>query len=273
MLEADIRPDLLVGTSAGAINATFLALNGFHAAAIDRLEDAWRTASHLNLLPSHVIWLTRRVLLNRLRAYPYHRLRDFFISQGLTPDLRFGDLPGPPVVLVSADLNTYQPVFYGPDPRQSVLEGVLASTALPPWVHPIEIGGHFLMDGGVVSNLPIEPALRHGATEIIALGLSNPAAVDTEAYGFGPFWAKLLTTIEERQIALEMELARARNVPVHRVDLKMKPAVPIWDFSHTDEMFLVGYRQTQAALQTWQREARPPENRLIRLWKRLVGAR
>lgn len=267
LLEADIQPDLLVGTSVGAINAAFLAMNGFSAGGLDRLEESWWVAARSDLLPAHTTWLTVRVLFNRLRTHPYHKMRDFFISQGLSPKLRFSDMKGPPVVLVSADLNTYQPIYYGPDPNQSVLEGLVASTALPPWMHPLEKDGRFLMDGGVVSNLPIEPAIQYGATEIIALGLSNPAAVDVEAYGFGPFWAKLLTTIEERQISMELELARAKNITVHKVDLKVEPVVPIWDFSRTEEMFSVGYQQMQAALLSLPKETKPAHSRFSRLWR------
>lgn len=266
LLEADIQPDLLVGSSAGAINAAFLALHGFSAQSLDQLEASWRVAAQADLLPAKATWLTVRVLFNRLRTHPYHRLREFYIAQGLSPDLRFADLPGPAVILVSADLNTFSPVYYGADPEQSVLEGVTASTALPPWMHPLEVEGRFLMDGGAVSNLPIEPAILHGATKIIALGLSNPAAIDVDAYGFGPFWAKLLTVIEERQIYLERKLADALHIPVWLVDLDFDPPVPVWDFSHTEELFEAGYQQMKQALQSRPEAFRPqPQG----FWQRL----
>jgi len=44
LLEAGIRPDLLVGTAIGAINAAFLGLHGFTPEALDLLEAAWFTA-------------------------------------------------------------------------------------------------------------------------------------------------------------------------------------------------------------------------------------
>jgi len=58
-------------------------------------------------------------------------------------------------------------------PGQSVLEGVLASCAVPPWFEPIENDDELIVDGGALSLLPIEPALTMGATEIIALDLSG----------------------------------------------------------------------------------------------------
>lgn len=248
LLEAGIRPDLVVGTSVGAINAVFLGLHGYTPEALDLLEAAWFAAAKAELLPPNPAWLTMRVVFNRMHIRPDHRLRDYFIAQGLTPDLHFGDLPGPPMILVSADLNRAQPVFYGADPQQCVLDGILASTALPPWVHPLELEDRFLMDGGVISNLPIEPAILHGATEIIALDLSAPGEIDQEAHGFGPFWAKFLTTVISRQTYLEMELARAKGVLVHRVVLAAKPPVPIWDFGQTQILLETGYQQMKSAL-------------------------
>jgi NTE family protein len=252
LLEASIRPDLLTGTSAGAVNAVFLAMHGFTPQSLDDLYAAWLAAAQADLFPANAAWLTLRVFFNRLHARPYQRLKDFFISQGATPDLRFGDLPHFPVILVSADLNSHQPVYYGNNPHEPVLEGLLASTALPPWVHPIETGGRFLIDGGAVSNLPIEPAITHGATEVIALNLSNPDEIDPDARGFGPFFAKLLTIVEIREVSLEMELARAKDVHVHVVTLKTEIPVPAWDFSHTDELIKRGYHITSQEIARWK---------------------
>lgn len=124
LLDARIRPDLIVGVSVGAINAAFLGLHGYTPEALDLLESAWFAAAKTELLPPNPAWLTMRVFFNRIGFHPDHRLRDFFISQGLAPDLHFGDLPGPPIILVSADLNRAQPVFYGADPQQCVLDGL-----------------------------------------------------------------------------------------------------------------------------------------------------
>ena len=250
LLDAGIKPDLMAGTSIGAVNAVFLAMHGFTSQALDQLNAAWFVAAKANLFPVSTTWLTLRVFFNRIHAHPYQRLRDFFISQGIAPDLRFADLPYFPVIVVSADLNNHQPVYFGSDPRQFVLDGLLASTALPPWIHPLETDGRFLMDGGAVSNLPIEPAILYGATEIIALELSDPDEIDLHAHGFGPFFTKYLAIIEARQISLELELARAKNVPVHMVYFKTDSPIPPWDFSRTSSLLEDGYRQMKIALES-----------------------
>jgi NTE family protein len=242
LLEADFQPDLLVGTSVGAINATYLAVHGATLASLDGLIQDWHDAAAADLLPSNYLWLTVRVLFNRVGWRPHHRLRDFFVAHGLAPELRFGDIRGIRLILVAADLNTGRPILYGVNPRQSVLEGLLASTALPPWVHPLERDEQFLIDGGVVSTLPIEPALAQGAREIIALDLADPRQVPpAEAHGFGPFLGKLMHTIEQRQLEMEMALAAARGMPVWRIALQSEQPVAMWDFSHTPELIEQGY--------------------------------
>lgn len=270
LLEAGIRPDLLVGTSIGAVNAVFLAMRGFTSQALDQLNAAWFAAAKADLFPANATWLTLRVFYNRIHARPYQRLKEFFISQGITPDLRFADLPYFPVIAVSTDLNHHQPVYYGSDPKQFVLDGLLASTALPPWIHPLETNGRFLMDGGAVSNLPIAPAIAHSATEVIALELSDPDEIDPRAHGFGPFITKYLAIVEARQISLELELARAKNVPVHMVYFKTDSPVPPWDFSRTSSLLEDGYRQMRLALESGKITASLPKEGWLANLKRLV---
>ena len=273
LLEAGVQPDLVVGSSVGAINAAFLGLHGFTPEALGLLESAWLAAAKAELLPPNPAWITMRVVFNRMHFHPDHRLKDFFVTQGLTSELHFGDLPGPPIILVSADLNGAQPVFYGADPQQSVLDGLLAATALPPWVHPLEVEDRFLMDGGAISNLPIEPAILHGATEIIALDLSAPGEIDPEAHGFGPFWAKFLSTMISRQTYLEMELARAKGIPVHRVVLAAEPPIPIWDFSQTQVLLEAGYHQMKTALEAGVVPSLPRMNLGSEGWMKRVFSR
>jgi NTE family protein len=252
LLEAGYQPDMLVGTSAGAINATFLALRGVTLQSVDELVLAWHNARQADLIPQNVLWLTVRALFRRAGAQSPNRLKEFSIAQGIHPDLRFGDIKGVRLIIVAADLNTSGVALYGLDPEQSVLEGLLASTALPPWVTPIEKEGQLLMDGGVVSNLPIEPAMSAGATEIIALDLHDPRSLSQEMQGFGPFLAKLINTMEHRQMELELALAEARNVPLRYLRLGGPISIALWDFSQTEAMIQYGYEQTQRELSGWQ---------------------
>jgi NTE family protein len=241
LIEAGILPKLLVGTSVGAVNASFLALEGCSLDAIDRLETAWHAAAAQDLLPDSYLWLTVRALFARSGPDVHDRLRRFFVSQGLDPKLRFRDLTGPRLVLVATDLWSGSTVLFGTSPEQLVLDGVLASTAIPPWVRPLDQGDHLVMDGGAISNLPIEPALSQGATEIVALDLSDPRPVGPATRGFGPFLFQLVHTVEQRQVYLEKRLADAHGVPVHHVPLQAAMPMAVWQFERTIPLIDRGY--------------------------------
>ena len=260
LLEADIQPDLLVGTSIGAVNAAMIAIHGFSETGLERLERAWLDAKEADLLPGDYPRLMVRTMINRMGKETYRKqMRDFYIRNGITPDIRFGDISHPRLYCVATDLNHYDPFIFGTDPKQRVLDGVMASSAIPPWIPPLRIGAEWLMDGGALSNLPIEPAMRLGATEIIALDLFDPRPPDLEAKGFTPFLDKLLTSVEHRQIDMELALAAARGVPVHHWRFRYQDVIPVWDFSHTEDLFRVGYEQGMAFLHTMQatQQARP----------------
>ncbi len=257
LLEAGVSPDILVGTSIGACNAAFIALNGMNQQCLTKLIEVWRNAAVTEILPSNYLWLSVRMLFNRRVPDASNRMRDFMISNGLLPDLRFGELDGVRLLLVAADLNHGVPMVFGDDPNESILQGVLASTALPPWVTPLARGDQLLMDGGVISNLPIQAAIDAGAEAIIALDLSESHVETDDIQGFGPFFARIIHTVQKRQLALELDLAAARRVPTCYIRLSPANSIPLWDFSHTEELMAQGYAITAPAIAGWLDERQP----------------
>jgi NTE family protein len=165
-------------------------------------------------------------------------------------------MTGVRLALVGADLVSGQPVIYGQDPSQSVLEGVLASTAVPLWFAPVEKDGQHIIDGGFLSNLPIEPALTMGATEIIALDLRESDNTDGDSgNGLVHYVDKLSVAIMRRQIALETALAEARGVPVYRIELTDPIPTPIWAFNNHPQLMAAGYEMTQQQISSWDRDS------------------
>ncbi|RMF02000.1 MAG: hypothetical protein D6768_09300 [Chloroflexi bacterium] len=258
LLEANLQPDMWVGTSIGGMNAAFLAIHGFTPEGMTKLEAAWADAAVADLLPGSYLRLTARILLNRISGHPQqHLMRDFFIAHGATPELRFGDLPGPRLILVSADLNGYDVVLHGTDPAEFVLDGLLASTAIPPWIHPLRVNGKLLADGGFVSNLPLEPAIHCGATEIIALHIDALQRLGPEVDGFGPFFLRVMDIVEQRQFDLELALAQAKKVPVHLIPLQTKSPHPIWDVAGAKPLLLTGYNIARQEMGRWAQQTAP----------------
>jgi NTE family protein len=274
LFEAGYKPDILVGTSVGAANATFIALNGYDEQGLEKLTTTWSEALKADLLPSNYVWLTVRTLFHRTHEYPIHRMRSFFIEHGLDSELKFNEIRDYQLLLVAADLNQSKPFIFGINGEDSVLDGLLASTTLPPWVPPISKEDKLLIDGGAVSPLAIETAIQAGAEEIIALDISDIRDIIVEAVPFGSFLGKLTNTIQNRQIELELALAEAKGIPVMHISLKGKEPVAIWDFNFTEDLIKTGYEITSLEINRFRGKKRPRRERwLRRIISRGAGSR
>ena len=252
LFEAGLKPDLLVGTSIGAVNAAGLALWGTNLAGVEALEGAYQVMEESGLMDLRLL----QFAWSAIAGQPNHRgsqgARELLISQGITPGFRFGQIKNVRLAVVAADLHTGEPIIYGLDPEHSVLEGVMASFALPLWFAPVERDGHWIVDGGTLSNLPIETALALGATEIIALDLKEIR--ELFASGSGQYIEKFISAISHRELSLEMELAKARHVPVRYVNLRSSATPQIWDFSTHRELFKIGYETMKEEMSRWPQQ-------------------
>jgi NTE family protein len=248
LLEYGLQPDIVIGVSIGAANATHLAIKGFSKESLDMLVSVWQRAKLSNLLPSNYIWLTIRAMVGRSSSDPSSNLKNFLITNGVDPDVRFADIGKPQLFLVSSNLNTGKPIIHGEQSEEKVLDALLLSTALPPWFIPDRKQESYLMDGGFVSNLPVEPALNIGATEIVALDLIDPREMLKIGGGVRGFVDRMIYSVEKRQKDLELELADARRVPLLYLGLSGKKQIPIWDFKNTDELITRGYELTHAVI-------------------------
>jgi NTE family protein len=257
LFEAGLKPDLLVGTSIGAINATGLALWGVDLAGIEALEHAYQRMQDSRLLDPRLLEFAWNAISKRQNLRGSRYAREFLISEGILPDFRFSQIKNVRLAMVAADLHTGGPVIYGWNPEQSVMEGVLASIAIPPWFAPIEDDGQYIVDGGALSNLPIEPAIRLGATEIIALDLHDSDAYAELNKTIDPLLTNLASAITQRQLELEMELASARGVSVQYVSLRSTPPVPLWDFKTHRDLFKIGYETMKNEMSRWPQNSQP----------------
>ncbi|MDR3577838.1 MAG: patatin-like phospholipase family protein [Anaerolineaceae bacterium] len=258
LLEAGYQPDLLVGTSIGAANAAFLALYGCTTQTIAALAEVWRKASAADLITGNYMRLTMRTLLRRMGLDDHQQIFDFFTTYGFPSDLRFGDIQKIKLIVVAADLRAGRPVLFGEDPDELVVNGLMASVALPPFFMPLRTDGRYLVDGTFVSSLPIEPAIVHGADEIIALDLTDPQdSTVRETRGMLPFVENLINTMEQRQIDMELKIAAFNQVSVRRMALYGDSPVAIWNFQHSEELMRRGYEIACREIDQWKPDSMP----------------
>ena len=239
------------------LTAQGLALWGVDLEGIDALERAWKEISGAQILDPRVSSLILRAFLGRTSDRAKKKIEEYFISKGFSPDLRFNQIAGIRLALISADIETGQPVIYGQNPTDLILEGLLASVALPPWFAPIQKEGQVMIDGGALSSLPIEPAIQMGATEIIALDLNDSSSIPREDLTFFQYFEKYIFAVNRRQTSLEMALAEAQGIPVRYINFRGFAAVPTWDFSNNEVLVRAGYERTRLKIDEWSRETRP----------------
>ncbi len=89
LLEAGFKPDLVVGTSIGAVNAAGVALWGVNLDGVTALEKAWQDLASSSLMDSHLTRLAVRVALGHPDRRASRRASELFVAEGITPDLCF----------------------------------------------------------------------------------------------------------------------------------------------------------------------------------------
>lgn len=171
LIAAGLRPDMIVGVSAGALNGAFLAFDPSRET-VERMGSLWA-----RMTTRKALGLSWRSLLG------FCGLRDHVASADGLKSLLNEELPyrsfdeaAVPLHLVCADLLTGAEVVIS---KGDVCAGVLASTAIPGVFPPIAYDGRLLIDGAVTSSTPISVAAAHGATRIIVLPCGFSCAQDS----------------------------------------------------------------------------------------------
>jgi NTE family protein len=167
MLEAlyvhDVRPDLLIGTSVGAINAAFIASRPPTASTARELQAIWRGLTRGQIFPANPLSAGLGLLGMRDHSVPVSSLRKLVCSH-----LEVEFLEDAPVGLhvVATDVQSGEDVLLSNGPA---VEAVLASAAVPGVFPPVPWSGRMLMDGGIINNTPISHAVTLGADQIVVL--------------------------------------------------------------------------------------------------------
>ena len=151
LVEAGIRPDVVVGTSVGSLNAAALARDPSDAG-IDDLEAVWMGLSRERLFGDGRLTRAWRLASRASYLFGSEGLADIIDAFGVE---RFSDL-AIPLRVVACDLGSGAEAVFAAGPLKPAL---LASCALPGLYAPVEHDGLLLVDGGVINNVPVSHAL------------------------------------------------------------------------------------------------------------------
>jgi NTE family protein len=228
LADRGIVPDLLVGTSVGAINAAFLAA-GPSPARIEQLAEIWAHTRRSDVFPTSPRGAVRAVT-GRANSFvdprPLRQLLERSLTYQRIEQARW------PLALVATEVTTGAEVVLR---HGDVVDAVLASAAIPSVFPPVAMDGHVLMDGGIVNNTPISVAGNLGADVIYVLPTGYACALPH------PPDSALGMALHAVSLAIQRRLVADVAVWQQRCTLRVVPplcpvSVGPTDFSHTVEL-------------------------------------
>jgi NTE family protein len=254
LYERDIRPDLIVGTSVGALNGAFIATRPTDRATALELGELWRGLTRNAIFPVNPWTGALGFFGTRDHLFPDSGLRRL-ISEHLT----VGDLEDAvtPLHVVATD------VFSGRDVRLSsgpLMDALLASAAIPGVLPPVQWQGRQLVDGGVTNNVPLDHAAALGATRIFVLAAGAACELD-EAPRSALAMALYATGLLIGQRLSRDVAAVPPGTEVHLLPPPCPLTIQPTDFSHASELIELGYENAARYLDRRQTRRRNPRPR------------
>jgi NTE family protein len=235
LLESGVKPDVVVGSSVGAINGAYFAgeptLQG-----VSRLERLWCGLKRSDIFP----WTWRRL-------FSFIRGRGHLVTSDGLKDLLDRNLPyrdmrdaALPLHIVASDALTGNAVVLS---RGPVTQAILASTAIPAAFEPVEIDGRLLCDGAIASNTPVTTAIALGARRLIVLPTGFACAPERAPSGAIASALHAITLLTASQLVAELERIR-EPTQYHILPTACPLGVTPFDFARTPELIDQAYRRT-----------------------------
>lgn len=244
LIEAGHHPDLLYGTSAGALNAAWLA-NDPSLEGTGSLDRLWTTVRRRDVFPVQVYTVLGGLGGLRDSTFSSRALTRWLRDTTTLRRLEDGALP---LTVVATDLETGEEVLLDSGPTVPAL---LASSAMPGIFPPVRIDGRWLVDGSVASDTPVGPAVRSGADRVWVLP-SIPSVPMARPR------AALDVLLRSVSISLARDTANAvarwaKSCELYLVPAPLVPGVSAFNFARSRQLIDAAYRLTV----TWLEDARP----------------
>lgn len=196
--ENAIRPDLLVGSSVGAINAAYFAADPT-SRGISQLEAIWISLHRDDVF--HFSWVSGIKGLLGKRSHLFdEKTFERFLAERL-PYQEFQDA-AIPIHIIASDFVSGEEVILS---QGKMLSALQASAAIPGIFPPVEIDGRYLIDGGVANHTPVSTAIRLGASRLIVLPTGFTCAPSMPPTGALNIALHALNLIIARQLLQDLE--------------------------------------------------------------------
>lgn len=159
--EGGVVPDVVLGTSVGALNGVMVAVEP--AGSSGRLEQLWNDIEARD--PFGGSLFQRLATIARSGTHIHDNTRLSRLLHDALPVRRFDQLQVP-FQCVAASIERASARWFDDGP---LIPAVLASSAIPALLPPVLIDGEHYLDGGLVHSIPVGRAIELGATVIFVL--------------------------------------------------------------------------------------------------------
>jgi len=239
LTEAGIVPDLVVGASAGALNAVAYASDPTPAG-VERVAAVWAALRRRDVAPLSPRALVGGLIGRQDGLAPTARLRH--ILEGGMVAARLEETIVPAHV-VTTDLETGRPIVLS---SGDAVEALLATSAYPGVYPPVTVDGRRLIDGGVSADTPVRQAEDLGATTTYVLPSVGPTLVSATAERVprGAFALALRAVNQILGNAARADMSAVRGT-VFLLPTPGTATVNPFDFRGTRNLIAAGYRLTQ----------------------------
>lgn len=240
LIERGVKPDVIVGTSIGALNAAYVAAEP-SLETVDHLKERWCTVRARDIFPlnplANIRALWREGALFSAHCWrrfvddcvPYHNIEDAAV----------------PLRITATDFDDGVSVVFDSGP---VVDAIMASTALPGIFPPYKVGDRLFLDGALSDQLPLKAALEAGARTLYVMAVSvaspppdrrSPPAILRHSLTILLFPRIRLDALE---LPSEPETVRIIQMP------SVRTQVSLWDMSRHDELIRLAYDVTKEFL-------------------------
>lgn len=162
LLERQIVPDLVIGSSVGALNGVAVAAEP-NLESVKRLTDAWTSLQARDIFSSSVVGQVANLFRHRTHLHGSEGLHRLVADAA--GDTCIEHLPVP-FQCVAACVETASAHWFSSGP---IVDAVLASCAVPGLLPPVRIGDRHYLDGGLVASVPVGRAVELGAERVFVL--------------------------------------------------------------------------------------------------------
>lgn len=228
-------PDMIIGTSVGALNGAIAAAHPHRAA--PWLDHVWTQLRRRDVYPLGY-------LSSRSSVFTDRGLRRLIARAGLPPRIEELEVP---FAAVATDLVSGDPVLLDQGDLESAL---LASAAIPGMLPPVDRAGRTLVDGGLIAYVPVLAALQAGAASVVVVATgpeSSPLRPTIPRRRASAIAARAGLLLLHHQIERDLrEVSRRIPTVVLPTGIEAWPAP--WDFGQSQRLISTACRTAERFL-------------------------